>query len=437
MLYKITKPLAKIALTTYFRKIYFSNAHRIPKDKPVILAANHPTAFIEPCILACWLDEPLHFMARGDFVLRSAFFRKLYDLYHIIPIYRIQDGGYQKLKDNFSAFDAGTEVLRQNKMILILAEGGTKHEKRLREIKKGVARVAFGSLEKHPELDIQIVPVAVNYSDSDKMRSVAMIDFGEAIPLKKYQEKFHENKNNAVRLLTKEIKDALTGRVIHIEDRQEDENMEKLLVYLEAKKIQKRVPIVEKEEKVLKEKKEIIDKLNVLDKEQKNLVFQKLNLLDSYCEKSGVSFLGAVSERGFSYYTIRIFIWLFPVFVFGYLGNFLPIWGAGFISKKYIKDITFRASTSIVLGIILYLIYWLTLMIIGGIIGNLWMILGMFLLPVLGPMAIAYKELYQTWTEGKKIKKLNEKDLLKLREAQEDLDSQLSKCLDRNNSHIL
>lgn len=27
-------------------------------EKPLILAANHPTAFIEPCILACWLPKP-------------------------------------------------------------------------------------------------------------------------------------------------------------------------------------------------------------------------------------------------------------------------------------------------------------------------------------------------------------------------------------------
>ncbi|MBK6903255.1 MAG: hypothetical protein IPH04_10715 [Saprospirales bacterium] len=67
MLYPITRPLAKIALSVFFRKLYLSGLENIDWEKPVILAANHPTAFIEPCILACWLPKPLHFMVRGDF----------------------------------------------------------------------------------------------------------------------------------------------------------------------------------------------------------------------------------------------------------------------------------------------------------------------------------------------------------------------------------
>ncbi|MFK7806382.1 MAG: hypothetical protein AB8F74_01150, partial [Saprospiraceae bacterium] len=63
MLYRITRPFAQIAIRTTFRKIYFTNEERIPWDKPVILAINHPTIFIEPCLLATHLDEPLHFLA--------------------------------------------------------------------------------------------------------------------------------------------------------------------------------------------------------------------------------------------------------------------------------------------------------------------------------------------------------------------------------------
>ena len=282
MLYQITKPLAKIALSTFFRKIYFSNAHRIPKNKPVILVANHPTAFIEPCILACWLDEPLHFMARGDFVLKSNFFKKLYKLYHIIPIFRIQDGGYEKLKDNFSAFDSASEVLKENKQVLILAEGGTVHEKRLREIKKGAARVAFGTWEKYPDLDVQIVPVGVNYTDSDKFRSVAMIDFGEAIPLSKFVSDYAENKNKGVRLLTDEIKSELQKRVIHIEQKHEEKLVNKLLKLTELKYL-KTGNFSEKSNDFLALQKRLTDKINTLNPKQKENIFVGLYKLKMLC----------------------------------------------------------------------------------------------------------------------------------------------------------
>ena len=79
MLYNIVRPFAKIALGLYFRKIYIANREAIPDDKPVILAANHPTAFIEPCILACWLVQPLSFIARGDLYVNSLILRKISD----------------------------------------------------------------------------------------------------------------------------------------------------------------------------------------------------------------------------------------------------------------------------------------------------------------------------------------------------------------------
>ncbi|MEL6973183.1 MAG: hypothetical protein AAFO02_23670, partial [Bacteroidota bacterium] len=67
MLYAAVRPIATVGLKYYFRRIDLANAERIPKNAAVILAANHPTTFIEPCVLACFLEEPLNFLARGDF----------------------------------------------------------------------------------------------------------------------------------------------------------------------------------------------------------------------------------------------------------------------------------------------------------------------------------------------------------------------------------
>ena len=73
-LYPIVRPLAALAIKTFFRKIHLSNMDRVPSDRPVILAANHPTAFMEPCILACYMDRPLHFLVRGDFFSKTPVF---------------------------------------------------------------------------------------------------------------------------------------------------------------------------------------------------------------------------------------------------------------------------------------------------------------------------------------------------------------------------
>ena len=85
--YRFVRPLARIALKTYFSKIYLNGLEKIPADKPIILAANHPSAFLEPCILATTLPRPLHFMVRGD-LFQKPLYRALLMSLHMIPMYR-------------------------------------------------------------------------------------------------------------------------------------------------------------------------------------------------------------------------------------------------------------------------------------------------------------------------------------------------------------
>ena len=50
----------------YMRKVHVHNREGVPSDKPVLIAANHPTAFVDPCLLCTYLDPPIYNMARGD-----------------------------------------------------------------------------------------------------------------------------------------------------------------------------------------------------------------------------------------------------------------------------------------------------------------------------------------------------------------------------------
>ncbi|MCB0641570.1 MAG: 1-acyl-sn-glycerol-3-phosphate acyltransferase, partial [Phaeodactylibacter sp.] len=153
MLYPITRPLAKLTLSLFFRELYFSHAERIPKDKAVILAANHPTAFLEPCILACWLEMPIYFMVRGDIFSKHWANRILRDL-HMIPVFRKKDGGLKQVRQNHQSLDEATRVLCKKSPLLVMAEGGTNGERRLKPLQKGVARLALKTHHEFPELDV-------------------------------------------------------------------------------------------------------------------------------------------------------------------------------------------------------------------------------------------------------------------------------------------
>ena len=104
MLYHLVRPVARYVLGYYYRNIDITGLANIPPNAAVILAANHPTAFIEPCLLACFQPRTLHFLARGDLYknwLATAVLRAL----NILPVYRIQDGGYGKLTQNYETFE--------------------------------------------------------------------------------------------------------------------------------------------------------------------------------------------------------------------------------------------------------------------------------------------------------------------------------------------
>lgn len=222
MLYYFVRPLARLSLRFYLRRIDLVGTERIPRDKPVILAANHPTTFIEPCILACFLDRPLNFLARGDF-FRKSFFARLLRSLHILPVFRLRDGGYEKLKDNYKTFEACFSALRQRKTLMILAEGRCIHEKRLRPLKKGTARIALGALDQYPDLgEVYIVPVGVNFDYADRLRAHAMIEFGEPMLASTYMERYRNHANQTISEFTDDLRGRLRESVIHVDALEND-----------------------------------------------------------------------------------------------------------------------------------------------------------------------------------------------------------------------
>lgn len=218
MLYSLTRPIARYILSWYYRRISIDGLEHIPDSGPVILAANHPTAFIEPCILACFQKRKLWFLARGNLFKNSIATATLNGL-HILPVFRIQDGGYSKLKVNFNTFQACAKALSKGKAIMILAEGRCIHEKRLRPLRKGTGRIALSSLLAHPELeDIPVVPIGVNFTAPEKMRSEVYIRCGEPISTKDFLEPYREHEQKGILEFTRALGKAIDPLVVQIPD---------------------------------------------------------------------------------------------------------------------------------------------------------------------------------------------------------------------------
>ncbi|MCF8244488.1 MAG: 1-acyl-sn-glycerol-3-phosphate acyltransferase [Saprospiraceae bacterium] len=395
-----------------------SHQERIPQGKPVILAANHPTAFIEPCILGCWQSEPLHFLARGDLYVKKPFVRKLYDWFHIVPVFRLDDMGYGGLKSNYESFGKCFEVLNQNKQVMILAEGRTKHEKRLRPLMKGTARIVFGTLEKYPDLDIQVVPVGVNFTNPDQFRSDVSIDYGEPIRVQDYAAIYFENPAKGVAALTQALKKRLSERVIHLAHPEDDEWTEPLLEMHRNGPSARLFPSYTKDPTPLFEEKKLADRLNHLSEVERQSWKEKIGNYLNLLRKAGTSDRGLMDHTSYSLGSALVLGLGWIPYMIGYLLNFLPIYLGNLFAKKKTKNIEFRASVAIFVSMVFYFIYWLICLTLALVIGKLWLIGLVVAMPILGYFAVAYHDLDVRWKDCQRaavIDDATEEKLLKMR----------------------
>ena len=218
MIYHLVRPVARYVLRYYYRNIDLTGLEHIPPDAAVVLAANHPTAFIEPCVLACFQPRTLWFLARGN-LFRNRFFSALLDAVHILPVFRLEDGGYGKLKDNYATFAACHRALSRRRAIMILAEGRCIHERALRPLRKGTARLALGALDGDPTLpEVYVVPVGCNFTDATRPRSGVLIRCGAPLLASTYLADYRRNEAATIRRFTADLRERLSPLVVQFPD---------------------------------------------------------------------------------------------------------------------------------------------------------------------------------------------------------------------------
>ena len=110
----------KLGLFFYYRKITVHNADNIPKNKPVLLLANHHNALLDALVIATHSGRFACFLTRAG-VFKNPRISKLLKSLQMLPVYRIRDG-WNNLSNNTAIFEACSENLKANQMIAIIPE---------------------------------------------------------------------------------------------------------------------------------------------------------------------------------------------------------------------------------------------------------------------------------------------------------------------------
>lgn len=217
MLYRTIYVWVKSAIWLYFSKIEVHGLSNIPNNQPILLAVNHQNALLDALVVAVSLKRPVHFMTRAD-IFKKKTIGKILRALNLIPIYRLRDG-LEELEKNEQIFDECNQLLAENKIILIFPEGSHLYQRRLRPLKKGVARIAVGGVLAIKK-DVFIVPVGINYESHKHSCSWLNLSFGKPISTLELLEENGLNSSQTTHQLTEIISEKLKECIVNIEDKE-------------------------------------------------------------------------------------------------------------------------------------------------------------------------------------------------------------------------
>ena len=199
----------------FYRKVIVMGRDNINPDDPLIFAPNHQNALMDAlAVLFTHSGQPV-FLARADIFKKKMIAAVLYFL-KILPVYRIRDG-FSSLKANDEIFLKTIDVLKNKNGVVILPEGDHAGFRRLRQLKKGICRVAFQSDEATGfNLKIKIIPVGIEYSNYTRYRQVLTVAYGKPLDVSEYHEIYRESPERALNELRSRLSDEMKSNMIHI-----------------------------------------------------------------------------------------------------------------------------------------------------------------------------------------------------------------------------
>jgi 1-acyl-sn-glycerol-3-phosphate acyltransferase len=201
----------------FYRKVIVLGRENINPDDPLIFAPNHQNALMDAlAVLFTHSGQPV-FLARADIFKKRMLAAVLYFL-KILPVYRLRDG-FSSLKANDEIFLKTIDVLKNRNGVVILPEGDHAGFRRLRQLKKGICRVAFQSDEATGfNLKIKIIPVGIEYSHYARYRQVLTVAYGKPLEVSEYYQIYKESPERALNELRTRLSAAMISNMVHISE---------------------------------------------------------------------------------------------------------------------------------------------------------------------------------------------------------------------------
>lgn len=406
MIYLFLKRIVKWSFFFFFRKKVVGGLENIPKNGSLIIAINHPNTLIDPLLVASQIKRRVGFLANASIFINNVV-KAFFNYFWVIPVYRKKDVKPGELQDNESSFRKCFEFFDREGALLIFPEGTSVNELKLRDIKTGTARIALGyEAMNNFEGELKIVTAAISYSDSLRFRSMVSIVINPAFEVKEYQKDWEENEDYAIKSLTNRIKKDLEGQITLTENKEQEkvvlEAQQFYLAYVDPeasrfhnvqasfdyrKKMAVSLRTMQKED--VKAYDLLRSKLEYYFKELSSLKLTIGFFKDSFLSKNAALVVSA--------YFVQLIL-LFPIYITGLLFNYIPYRIPLLLFNAIKPDIEYRASIMLMVGMIIFPIYYTIIIIIFRSYFTsdlIWTLLLLLLMPILGYLVLFFWKIWK------------------------------------------
>jgi 1-acyl-sn-glycerol-3-phosphate acyltransferase len=359
--YRVMRMVTFFCTQFFYRRNYYKGIKNVPKNAGIIFAPNHQSAFMDAIVASQMLKTQNRYLVRAD-IFKNPKAAKALTSFNLLPIYRIRDG-VDSMDKNDEIFATSEDALLRKETMILFPEGNQADHWQLRSLKKGYARIGFGTLKKaDKDFPLFIVPVGINYYQFTDYRSELVVEYGKPIDLRNYKNLVETSEAKAINELRDELSSEMSRLMFDIQDEKNYDDIKAVSHLL--------TPLNDSLSKDFETRKKFFNTCGD-DLEQSNLKdnIQKINQLlkDKKIEADELR----LAKNG------KVFIGFVPfLFLFSMISKLinapilLPI--ENFITKK-VKDHHFHASLRFLMSMFLYPIYYLLVFLILVLIFN-WII---------------------------------------------------------------
>jgi len=331
----------RVGLHFFYSRVEVRGKENIPKNKPVLVLPNHQNSFMDALLVVNTMPGFMFFLTRAG-VFSSPIASFLLRSLNMLPVYRVRDGLSSVTKNN-EIFEYCVELLKKGHPVLVFPEANHDLRRRIRPLSKGFTRIAFDAeIKNNWELDLQMLPVGLNYTEHRRSRNRIRVVYGKPIPMSKYRELYEQDERKAANQLKIDVAEGMKKTTMHVPNLDHYPTLQVVLTDLEN------------------------DAHQYIDPGRVNEKIENIDSkLTSELIETGKQVVDISNKYNLSIKTINgrkrpwaLLVLLFPLYLFAWFNNIIPYLPVRNVINNKVKDRAFDASIKFLISLFFFPAFW-------------------------------------------------------------------------------